>query len=247
MVGLPFLAFGQDAAIVGTVTDPAGQVVPNVTVTITNTDTAKIRVVTTSESGQYAADALEIGHYKVVAEITGFKIAERQNITLNVTQRERIDFQLAIGTTAESISVEGDAVAVQADSGEQSSLLTGQQLTQLQTNGRSIYNVVNLTTDSASLQSDFQVPTPVGGNANVSFNGNRMGHNIYLLDGGENLDRGGSGTFQRHAFARRTFRNSDPDIQLQRTIWSLFRCNDHDRCAVWNQRLPRIGLGILAE
>ena len=121
MVGLPFLAFGQDAAIVGTVTDPAGQVVPNVTVTITNTDTAKIRVVTTSESGQYAADALDIGHYKVVAEITGFKIAERQNITLNVTQRERIDFQLAIGTTAESISVEGDAVAVQADTGEMSS------------------------------------------------------------------------------------------------------------------------------
>ncbi len=195
MVGLPFLAFGQDAAIVGTVTDPAGQVVPNVTVTITNTDTAKIRVVTTSESGQYAADALEIGHYKVVAEITGFKVAERQNITLNVTQRQRIDFQLAIGTTAESISVEGDAVAVQADSGEQSSLLTGQQLTQLQTNGRSIYNVVNLTTGASSLQSDFQVPTPVGGNANVSFNGNRMGHNIYLLDGGENLDRGGSGTF----------------------------------------------------
>ena len=195
MVGLPFLAFGQDAAIVGTVTDPAGQVVPNVTVTITNTDTAKIRVVTTSESGQYAADALDIGHYKVVAEITGFKIAERQNITLNVTQRQRIDFQLAIGTTAESISVEGDAVAVQADTGEVSSLLTGQQLTQLSANGRSIYNIVSLTAGASSLQPSFQVPTPVGGNANVSFNGNRMSHNIYLLDGGENLDRGGAGTF----------------------------------------------------
>ena len=63
------------------------------------------------------------------------------------------------------------------------------------TNGRSIYTLVNLTPGASSLQGDFQVPTPVGGDANVSFNGNRPGHNIYLLDGGENLDRGGSGTF----------------------------------------------------
>jgi hypothetical protein len=195
LVGLPFLAYGQDSTIIGTVTDPAGAVIPNVTVTITHVETRKVRVVTTSDSGQYAATALDIGHYNVKAEVTGFKVEERQNIVLNVTDRQRIDFQLRLGTTAESISVEGDAVAVQADSGEQSSLLTGQQITQLATNGRSIYNIVNLTTGASSLQMDFQVPTPVGGNASVSFNGNRMGHNIYLLDGGENLDRGGSGTF----------------------------------------------------
>jgi len=34
---------------------------------------------------------------------------------------------------------------------------------------------------------------PVGGDSNVSFNGLRPAHNIYLLDGGEDLDRGGSG------------------------------------------------------
>ncbi len=36
------------------------------------------------------------------------------------------------------------------------------------------------------------VPTPVSGDANVSINGQRAGHNLQLLDGGENLDRGGS-------------------------------------------------------
>jgi hypothetical protein len=34
----------------------------------------------------------------------------------------------------------------------------------------------------------------VGGDGNVSFNGLRMSHNIYLIDGGEDLDRGGAGT-----------------------------------------------------
>jgi Carboxypeptidase regulatory-like domain len=195
MVALPFLAFGQDATIIGSVTDPAGAVVPNVVITVTHVATNKIRTVTTSDSGQYAVTALEVGLYNIKAELQGFKIEERQNVKLDVAQRERVDFQLRMGTTAESISVEGDAVAVQTDNGAQSSLLTGQQLTQLATNGRSIYNIVNLTTGASSLQPDFQVPTPVGGNANVSFNGNRTGHNIYLLDGGENLDRGGSGTF----------------------------------------------------
>ena len=35
--------------------------------------------------------------------------------------------------------------------------------------------------------------TPVGGDASVEFNGMRQNHNIYLLDGGEDDDRGGAG------------------------------------------------------
>ena len=37
------------------------------------------------------------------------------------------------------------------------------------------------------------VNTPVGGDASVEFNGMRQNHNIYLLDGGEDDDRGGAG------------------------------------------------------
>ncbi len=195
MAGLPFLASAQDATIIGTVTDPAGAVVPNVTVTITNSETGRVRVVTTNSDGQFAAPSLPIGHFDVKAEVTGFKVEERSGIVLNVSDRARVDFQLRLGTTAESVSVEANPIAVQADTGAISTLVSGQQMTQLATNGRSIYSLINLTTGAASLQGDFQTPTPVGGNGMVSFNGNRPGHNIYLLDGGENLDRGGSGTF----------------------------------------------------
>jgi hypothetical protein len=81
---------------------------------------------------------------------------------------------------------------VQADSGEQSSLVSGTQMSELSTNGRSIYTYAALTPGAASLMPGFQPPTPIGANANLSFNGNRPGHNIYLLDGGENDDRGGA-------------------------------------------------------
>ena len=187
-------AFAQEATIVGTITDPSAAAVPNVSVTAINNDTGQSRRVVSNESGQYVAADLPIGHYTLRTEASGFKTVER-NITLAVGDRTRVDFKLEVGTAQERITVEAAAIAVQTDTGEVSSVVTGQQINQLSTNGRSIYTLINLTTGAASLQNDFQTPTPVGGDANVSFNGQRMAHNIYLLDGGEDLDRGGAGTF----------------------------------------------------
>ncbi|MGC1453310.1 MAG: TonB-dependent receptor, partial [Candidatus Sulfotelmatobacter sp.] len=74
-----------------------------------------------------------------------------------------------------------------------SGMITGQQMSQLSTNGRSMYSLISLTPGASSGQADFQIPTPVGGDANVSFNGLRESHNLYLLDGSESSDRGGAG------------------------------------------------------
>src|ERR1044071_2555101 len=49
------LALGQDATVVGTVTDPTGSVVPKATISITSINTGQTRTLTTNESGQYVA------------------------------------------------------------------------------------------------------------------------------------------------------------------------------------------------
>lgn len=54
-LGLSFHAFGQEATILGTVTDPSGSVVPNVTVTITHVETGESRSSTSNDTGQYVA------------------------------------------------------------------------------------------------------------------------------------------------------------------------------------------------
>ncbi len=187
--------FAQEATILGTVTDPTGAAVPNVSLTITQTETGQARQVTTNSDGQYIAPNLHIGHYAIRVDATGFKRIEQSNVVLQVGDRSRLDFKLEIGSTQEQVTVEAAAVGVQTDSGEVSNVITGKQVASLATNGRSIYALVNLTTGASSLQGDFQTPTPVGGDANVSFNGQRQGHNLYILDGGEDLDRGGAGTF----------------------------------------------------
>jgi hypothetical protein len=183
----------QEATIVGTVTDPSGAAVPNASITVTNTDTGLSRTLTTAGDGQYVAPSLQIGHYTVKAAVSGFKAAEQSGITLNVNDRTRVDFKLQVGSAQEQVTVEAAAIAVQADTGEVSDVITGQQMTQLATNGRSMYSLISLTPGASSGQGDFQIPTPVGGDANVSFNGMRESHNLYLLDGSESSDRGGAG------------------------------------------------------
>jgi len=185
--------FGQDATIVGTVTDSSGAALPNVAITATNVETGIARNSNTNETGQYVIPSLKIGHYNISAKATGFGVAEKNGIVLEVDDRARVDFSLKVGAAQENVTVEATAVAVQTDTGEVSSVITGNQLTQLATNGRSIYTLVNLTPGVANIQGDFIAPTSITGDQNVSINGSRPINNLYMVDGGEDNDRGGGG------------------------------------------------------
>jgi len=192
LVALPSRTFGQNATVVGTVTDPSGGVVAGVTITITSAETGAVKTITTNESGQYVIPDLPIGHYNIKASANGFKVAEKKEVTLTVGDRLRIDFQMAVGAASETVTVEANTIAVQSDSGELSNLISDKQVSQLAVNGRSIYQLAQLTPGASSQINNF-VNTPVGGDSNVEFNGMRQNHNIYLLDGGEDDDRGGAG------------------------------------------------------
>lgn len=194
LVVFSFQAFAQEATIVGTATDPSGGAVPNVSITITNTQTNQVTKVTTNNEGQFTAPSLQIGRYTVRAEVAGFKKAERTDLALAVGDRARVDFKMEIGTSEQSVTVEASPVAVQSESGEVSDVINGTQLSQLATNGRTLYSLAIMTAGASSNMADYQSATPVGGDATVSFNGLRTSHNIYLIDGGEDLDRGGAGT-----------------------------------------------------
>jgi len=186
-------AFAQEATIVGTVTDPTGLVVANAGVKITNTDTGIVTNLTTNTDGQFVAPDLHIGRYVVRAEAKGFKSGERKDIVLQVGDRQRVDFKLEVGSQSETVTVEANAVTVQTETGEVSGVVTGQQITELSTNGRGIFNLEALQPGASSIQGDFAVPTSSTGDFNVSFNGQRVVHNLWVIDGGEAADRGGGG------------------------------------------------------
>jgi len=193
VLGFSTPAAAQEATIVGTVTDQSGGAVPGVSVVLTNVNTGVVRTEITNEVGQYVAPGLQIGMYDLKAVSPAFKVEEFKGVSLNVNDRVRVDFQMKIGTKIEVDIVESNAIAVQSDTGEQSSLVSGKQLSELAANGRSIFTYILLTPGAAGVLADFQPPSASGATAAVSFNGGRPSQNLFMLDGGENSDRGGGG------------------------------------------------------
>jgi hypothetical protein len=186
-------AFAQTATVLGTVTDPTGSVVPGATITITNTGTNAKRVLQTNTAGSYIAPELPIGPYSVKAEATGFKTYERTGITLDSNDTVRVDAALQVGQVTENVTVAADAVKIEADSSEVSDLISGRQLGDLAINGRHMAALAILTPGASSDLPDFNLPISVGASTYISFNGQRPEHNVWMIDGGENYDRGCGG------------------------------------------------------
>jgi hypothetical protein len=184
--------FAQEATIVGTVTDQTGAVVANAKVTATNTDTGVARTATTNEAGQYVLQSVHIGRYDVKAEASGLKVAEQKGLVLQVGDRTRADFAMQVGAATESVTVEAAAVHVQTDTAEQSNIMTSAQLSNVAVAGSTIFQLAALTPGASDNITNYK-DLAVGGDTGVSFNGQRTAHNVFMLDGGENYDRGCGG------------------------------------------------------
>ncbi|HEY0785660.1 MAG TPA: carboxypeptidase-like regulatory domain-containing protein, partial [Acidobacteriaceae bacterium] len=61
----------QTARVLGQVTDAQGAVVPHVRVQITNLDTGTVINTESSDSGEYSAQFLPAGNYKITVEAPG--------------------------------------------------------------------------------------------------------------------------------------------------------------------------------
>jgi len=189
-------AWAQDnASITGTVADPSGAAVVNASLTLTNTATGQARHVVSNSSGDYLFPNVGVGRYTLEASASGFQKFVRTGIVVNVAQTLEENVAFKVGNTQEMVTVEADALQVQSETNELSSLISGQQVTQLATNGRNVTALAALGMGKSN-----NLPAYSGANAltsanGISFNGTRNTHNIYLLDGGELNDRGCGGCF----------------------------------------------------
>src|SRR5580698_2515279 len=102
-------------ALVGLVRDAAGAAIPNAAVTITNTETNVTSRLETDSSGNYFVPSVPPGIYSVACEHPGFKRVTIEPVTVSVTQTVRVDLNLPVGDTSESITVQEDTSLVQTD------------------------------------------------------------------------------------------------------------------------------------
>ena len=179
--------------ITGTVTDPSGAVVPNVDVKITSVETGASHATKSNGAGIFDFPSLDNGDYNMSASITGFQAYRKDGIVLNVADRLREDVSLAIGASSQVVVVQSDALQVQSESSEVSSLITGQQISQLATNGRNVTSLATLGTGVSGNLPSFNGVGAQGSTATLSFNGTNPNHNNWMIDGGEVYDRGSGG------------------------------------------------------
>jgi len=185
----------ENAELTGTVTDPSGAVIPNAKVTITDIGTGQSRTVTSNGAGLFDFSSLNHGTYNMKVEADGFNNFQTSNIVLNVAQTVQENAVLQVGAGSQTVTVEADALHLQTETNEVSSLITGQQMTQLATNGRNMVSLTTLGTGVSNNLPSFNGVTAQGSGFGLSLNGMRPDHNDWLIDGGEAYDRGSGGKF----------------------------------------------------
>src|SRR5689334_19173816 len=135
-------AFGQtiSSSLVGVVVDPAGAVVPNAVVSLSDKDTGAARNVNADAAGLFRFLNLTPGNYALTVAVPGFKRYNQTNIILAAQETRDVGkLALEIGNTSEQISVIAEATPVQTASSEKSQMIDGHQLNDITLKGRDLF------------------------------------------------------------------------------------------------------------
>ena len=196
LVLIPLLAAALQAQTFGTITgevkDTTGAAVAGATVLVRNTATNGTRVVTTNEEGIYSIPALNPGIYDVRAEKTGFKVATRTGVELQVQQTARIDFGLDVGNVSETVEVTSEVPLLTTENATVGTVIEQRRITDLPLNGRNFLSLVALSPNvTYGFTQAAQAEGRQGGSRagiTMSLAGSRSAWSNYTLDGITNTD-----------------------------------------------------------
>lgn len=122
--------------ITGTVFDPSGAVVPNAKITITNTGTGAVRVISTGASGEFSAPQMDVGTYRVSVDQTGFKTYS-ETVIVRTGETTSIRVQMQVGSAGQTVTVEATATPnLDVTTAQVSDSLNAQQVIDLPNQGR---------------------------------------------------------------------------------------------------------------
>ena len=169
------LLAGQVAAgaVTGLVRDQAGAAVSGATITITDVATNLQRVVVSGTEGVYTAPSLAPGDYRLDVALQGFKPIRRSGVHLSTGDKIRVDFDLAVGSVSEQLTVVADAPIVREETGSLGTVIQHEQVVQLPLNGRTFIALAGLA-PGVALPPNSLLPR---------INGGRPRTNEYLFDG----------------------------------------------------------------
>jgi Carboxypeptidase regulatory-like domain/TonB dependent receptor len=185
---------GTSGNITGTITDPSGAVIPNVTVIAVETATGTRYTARTDQTGQYQLTGLSPATYDVTAQIAGFETQLQKGAVVDVGATVILDFHLNVATAAQTVEVTAVTPVVETERGSQADTITQADIANLPIDRRDYLTFTLLepgVSNSTRLadDQDFRVKqTPQSG---LSFYGSNGRGNSVTVDGGEAQDDSG--------------------------------------------------------
>src|SRR5258708_6305051 len=187
---------GSSGAITGTVTDPAGSVVPLAEIKVTNAASGDSRTTASTNNGAYLVALLPPGSYRVEVSKPGFKLSSYPNITVNVTETQTLNVRLEVGAVSEQVTVASDAELLQTTSAALGRVTDERMVVELPLATRNFTQIVGLNPGvSADVNNATDLGRGNGGMSNFSTGGGSIKDNNYQMDGVGTNDIQNSGQF----------------------------------------------------
>jgi Carboxypeptidase regulatory-like domain len=177
------LAQVDTGALLGTVRDQSGAVVPGARVTLIDEGTSFAVTIISGRDGTYIFRPIKIGTYSVEAEYQGFRKVKRTGIDVSIQTQVVVDLMLVPGAVNETVTVTSALPLLQTQSGSVGEVMDSGSINNLPLNGRNFNFLARLTAGVTRAQPDTR-----GLDANGWFaaNGTRPAQNNLLLDGIDN-------------------------------------------------------------
>jgi hypothetical protein len=127
--GRLLVAQGVFATLDGVLTDPAGAVVPNAKITLTDAISGSARETVSDGAGFYNFVSVPVGTYNLSVAAAGFKDYAASSIALGGGEHRSVNVALSVGTADQTVSVNAENIALATtDSGERSFALSTKEL-----------------------------------------------------------------------------------------------------------------------
>ncbi len=162
--------------LTGIVTDSEGAVIPGAKVTLVNEASGSTLRTETNGEGYFSIAAIYPGSYTLRVQSEGFAALERTHIVFRPGDKRHLsNLQMQIGAVTETVTVSAASETITpVDSGEQSSVVTAEQLQNLSVVGRSAAEFIKILPGMAPVGSGL-VNKPGYNGENIGINGNGDG------------------------------------------------------------------------
>jgi hypothetical protein len=178
-------------SIVGTVTDATGAAVAGATVTATQTDTGRLTVVTSSQTGAFVFPTLPPAPYSLTVAATGFEKFDQTGLVLQADQSVTVNAKLAVGAATETVEVSSAVPQIDTTTGTLSQVIDQERVVDLPLNGRNAASLVTLVAGVVvapgnGLDQGTTKTFPAA--VSITANGSQASQSNFLLNGGNNVD-----------------------------------------------------------